>query len=135
MNRLLLVAIVSVLLLSGCDREPSTKATPGAAAKTPEAGTITIARKLKVSGFDPVGEPEIRVMSDGSLVIAFKFMPPSYAEDDEKKYADFDKQMEKALGVPVKHEDRKFFAIMKPEKDTAEKAKAFLEGYRKAHEK
>jgi hypothetical protein len=27
--------------------------------------------------FDPEGEPEIRVMADGSLYVVFNFMPPS----------------------------------------------------------
>ena len=95
----------------------------------------TVLRKIPVVGFDPEGEPEIRVMSDGTLSIAFNFMPPSFAEDDEKGFADFDKQLEKSLGVSVQWEDREFFLIRNPANDTAEKARVFLEGYRKNQRK
>lgn len=74
-------------------------------------------------------------MSDGTLVIVFNFMPPSFAEDDEDGFADFDKQLEKALGVPVRWEDREFFLIRNPANDTADKARSFLEGYRKGQRK
>ncbi len=91
----------------------------------------TIVKKTTVVGFDPAGEPEIREMSDGSLSIVFNFMPPSYAEDDEKSFADFEKQIEKAVKVPVVREDREVFLIRKPANDTVEKARKFLEGFRK----
>lgn len=92
----------------------------------------TVVKTTAISGFDPDGEPEIREMSDGTLMVLFNFMPPSYAEDDESKYADFEKQIEEAIGVPVFREDRERFLIRDPQSDTAEKLKAFLEGYRKA---
>jgi hypothetical protein len=69
-------------------------------------------------------------MSDGSLSVVFNFMPPSFAEDNEDEFADFDKQLEKAIGVPVLHEDREVFLVRKPANDTAERIRAFLEGYR-----
>lgn len=91
----------------------------------------TAVKTIAVSGFDPDAEPEIREMSDGTLIVLFNFMPPSYAEDDEAKYADFEKQIEQAVGVPVLREDRERFLIRNPQSDTSEKLKAFLEGYRK----
>jgi hypothetical protein len=116
-----------MLIVAGCGAEqparPITKET------TPVTQT-SILKKISVSGFDPDGEPEIREMSDGTLVVMFNFMPPSFAEDKEEEFADFDKQLEKALGVPVEREDRELFLIRKPAKDTAEKARVFLEGYR-----
>jgi hypothetical protein len=91
----------------------------------------TILREIPVAGFDPDGEPEIRVMSDGTLLIVFNFMPPSFAENDEEEFSDFDKQLEKAIGVPVQWEDREFFSIRSPNNDTAERARGFLERYRR----
>jgi len=85
-----------------------------------------------VTGFDPEGEPEVQRLSDGSLRVIFNFMPPSYMEetvDDLGPFATFDKDLERALGVPVKWDDREVFLIPQPKADTAAKLKAFLEGY------
>lgn len=90
----------------------------------------TVVKTIAVRGFDPGGEPEIREMSDGTLVLIFNFMPPSYAEDEEVEYADFDEQIERAVEVPVRRDDRELFVIPKPRKDTVEKLKSFLEAYR-----
>ena len=92
----------------------------------------TAAKTIAVSGFDPEGEPEIKEMSDGTLMVVFNFMPPSYAEDQEAKYADFEKELERAVGVPVQRDDREVFLIQAPRSDTVEKLKSFLEGYRKS---
>ena len=89
----------------------------------------TVVKTITVRGFDPEGEPEIREMSDGSIVLIFNFMPPSYAED-EVEYADFDEQIERAIGLPVRRNDRELFVIQKPQKDTTQKLKSFLEAYR-----
>lgn len=90
----------------------------------------TVVKTITVRGFDLGGEPEIREMSDGTLILIFNFMPPSYALDEEVEYADFDEQLERAVGVPVRRDDRELFVIQKPKKDTAEKLKSFLEAYR-----
>lgn len=88
---------------------------------------------IQLSGFDPNGEPVIRVMADGSLHVVFEFMPPSFAEDvdDLGPFKDFDKQMERAIGVPVAWEDREVFMIRQSNADTVDKIRAFVEGYRK----
>lgn len=93
-------------------------------------GQVTIVKTIAVSGFDPGGEPEIREMSDGTLAVVFNFMPPSYAEDEELEYADFDEQLQRAVGVPVRRDDRELFLIKNPQPDTTKKLKAFLERYR-----
>lgn len=90
----------------------------------------TVVKTIAVRGFDPGGEPEIREMSDGTIVLIFNFMPPSYAEDEEVEYADFDEQIERAVEVPVRRDDRELFVIPKPRKDTTQKLKSFLEAYR-----
>jgi hypothetical protein len=35
---------------------------------------------IPLTGFDPEGEPEIRVMADGSWELVFNFMPPPWVE-------------------------------------------------------
>jgi hypothetical protein len=91
-----------------------------------------IKQEIPLSGFDPEGEPVIRVMSDGSLRVAFNFMPPSFAPDADEMgaFADFDKQLEQAAGVPVEWEDRELFLIRRPGHDTLERIRRFVEGYR-----
>ena len=85
---------------------------------------------VSLSGFDPEGEPEIRVMSDGRLLVVFNLMPPSWAEDNPESFDDFDQQLEEAAGVPVVWEDRELFRIERPVSDTLERIRRFLEGYR-----
>jgi hypothetical protein len=33
-------------------------------------------RTITLSGFDPKGEPSIRILADGRLRVVFEFMPP-----------------------------------------------------------
>ena len=127
MSRTPFVSLLLLLGLSGCSQQPPAKSTGNEAATMNQA---TVVKTIAVSGFDPDGEPEIREMSDGTLAVLFNFMPPSYAEDEEAKYADFEKQIEQAVGVPVYREDRERFLLRNPQSDTAEKLKAFLESYR-----
>jgi hypothetical protein len=89
-------------------------------------------RTIKLTGFDPKGEPIIRVMRDGSLLIVFNFMPPSFVPEDQDlgPFADFDKQLERAAGVPVVWDDREVFVIQQPRPDTIERVRKFIEGYR-----
>ncbi len=37
----------------------------------------SIVQEIRVSGFDPKGDPHIRVLRDGTVRIVFEFMPPS----------------------------------------------------------
>jgi hypothetical protein len=86
---------------------------------------------VSLTGFDPEGEPEIREMSDGSMYLVFNFMPPSWAEDDPDPFDDFDKQLSKAIGLPVEWEDREFFRIVRPAADTVQRIKRFLAAYKR----
>lgn len=102
------------------------------AAPLPE---VKVVKTIAVAGFDPEGEPEIHVMSNGSLLVVFDLMPPSYidpGDSDLGAFKGFDKEMERAIGVPVIWEDREVLLIRKPRADTAEKVKGFLERYRKS---
>jgi hypothetical protein len=86
---------------------------------------------VPLAGFDPAGEPEIRVMADGSLYIAFNFMPPSWAEDDPERFDDFDQQLSRAVGLPIEWEDRELFRIERPTEETIERIRHFLAGYKR----
>jgi hypothetical protein len=95
-----------------------------------------IQKEIELTGFDPEGEPVIRVMGDGSLHVVFEFMPPSYAEDeagddDLGSFADFDKQMERAIGVSVQWDDREVFVITRPKPDAVERIREFIQNYRR----
>ncbi len=90
------------------------------------------AQTIPIHGFDEAGEPEIRVMADGSLVIAFQFMPPMRDTDDgvqDPRFERFDKVLAEALEIPVEWDDRELFLIASPEADTVARATAFLERF------
>jgi hypothetical protein len=86
---------------------------------------------IQLAGFDPEGEPQIRVMADGSLYLVFNFMPPSWAEDTPDRFDDFDKQLSKAIGLPVEWEDREVFRVERPGTDTVERIRHFVGAYRR----
>jgi hypothetical protein len=85
---------------------------------------------ITLEGFDPEGEPEIRVMDNGSLELVFNFMPPTWAEENPEAFDDFDVQLSEVLDLEVLWEDREFFVIEEPSDDTVERIKQFLEHYR-----
>lgn len=92
------------------------------------------ADSVAVIGFDPADEPRILVQPDGSVHVAFGFMPPSDAEDREAYFtARFQQQMEESIGVGTTWEDRELFAIPAPKPDTVSRLVRFLETYGKAH--
>jgi hypothetical protein len=97
-----------------------------------------VLRMVRLTGFDPGGEPSIREMSDGSLEVSFEFMPPSDAERAGHpglgEFAAFDREMAAAAGVPVVWEDREFFRIEHAPPGTLERVQAFVEGYRRRAE-
>lgn len=93
-----------------------------------------VLQTVQLAGFDPGGEPSIRVMSDGSLEVSFEFMPPSDVARAGRsglgEYAEFDREMSDAAGVPVVWEDREFFRIEDAPPGTLERVQAFVQGYR-----
>src|SRR5262245_47009772 len=99
-------AIVAVLIsATGCAREPtSTPAGPAQGALPWAKGAAIpvdeIKQTIELKGFDPKGEPVIGVRADGSLLIVFNFMPPSFVPEDQGlgPFAEFDKQLERAAG-------------------------------------
>jgi hypothetical protein len=87
---------------------------------------------IDLTGFDPAGEPEIRVMADGSWELVFNFMPPSWAEDEAERFDDFDVQLAKATGMDVEWDDREVFRFPEPVADgVVDRLQAFLVGCRK----
>jgi uncharacterized membrane protein len=93
-----------------------------------------VVRTVRLRGFDPGGEPSIRLLSDGSLEVDFEFMPPSDVErrgpSGLGEFVAFDQEMAAAAGVPVVWEDREFFRIAKAPPGTLERVQAFIEEYR-----
>jgi hypothetical protein len=93
-----------------------------------------VIQTIKLRGFDPEGEPSIRVMSDGNLEVWFEFMPPSDVEHEGHpglgRFAQFDQEMAAAVGVPVVWEDRELFLVAEPAADTLDRLRAFIEEYR-----
>jgi hypothetical protein len=84
---------------------------------------------ITLEGFDPEGEPEIRIMDNGSLELVFNFMPPSWAEENPEAFDDFDAQLSEALDLEVLWEDRELFLIEEPGEDTVERIRQFLVEY------
>ena len=84
---------------------------------------------IPLTGFDSDGEPEIRVMPDGSLYLAFNFMPPTWAEGEPEPFDTFDEKLQQAIGVPVLWEDRELFLIQNPAHDTVERITTFLKTF------
>jgi hypothetical protein len=117
--------LASLLWICGC----------GQSVRPPNerADEPTLIEEIAVNGFDPDGEPVIKKWSDGTLWIHFEAMPPFFAEDDgtENEFETFELKIQDALGVAVHRDDREVFVIKQPEPDTADKAKAWLEAYRK----
>ncbi len=90
--------------------------------------------KLKLYGFDPEGEPEIRIDDeDGYMWVVFNFMPPSkfemLYEEFQEKFGDFAYKMENYIGVDVIWEDREFFLIKHYKEDTISKLIDFVENF------
>jgi hypothetical protein len=85
---------------------------------------------VPLAGFDPDGEPEARVMADGSLYLVFDLMPPSWAEDAAEQFDNFDQQLTAVCGTAVHWEDREVFRIDRPAPDTIERVRSFLASYR-----
>jgi hypothetical protein len=93
-----------------------------------------VIQTIRLRGFDPGGEPSIRVMSDGSLEVSFEFMPPSDVPHEGDaglgQFARFDQEMAAAIGATVVWEDREFFSIENATADTLDRLRVFIEGYR-----
>ncbi len=94
---------------------------------------------LEIKGFDSLGEPTITREDDGSLALTFNFMPPdnsTYEENlDMDIFDNFDNELSKVLGVEVVWEDREFFNIPSPKKDTIDILKNYLENFWSNHSK
>lgn len=105
---------------------------PAVDASIADAGDPDVVEVIPLSGFDPHGEPTIRRMRDGSLVIVFELMPPSWAEedDDATRFEQLDRELSRMVGVTVEQEDRERFRIARPKPDTVERLRAYLGRFR-----
>ena len=86
-----------------------------------------------LAGFDPSGEPMVRRTATGRLWLCVQFVPPLWVPDKERTgpnslggWADFDKRLAQAIGVPVVWEDREWFRIDHPREDTVQAIHQFL---------
>jgi hypothetical protein len=100
----------------------------------PPVPTSDLVETIRLSGFDPAGEPEVRRFADGSLQVVFSFMPPSFVKDeggwvDLGRYWKLDEEMARAVGVEVVWEDREYFHIEHPREDTIQRLREFLARY------
>jgi hypothetical protein len=93
---------------------------------------------IRLSGFDPVREPTVRRTAEGRLWLCIEYMPPSWAPEKERlklgRWKDFDKQMARAIGVPVVWEDREWFRIDRPRQDSVEAIQRFLLDIRRRYD-
>jgi hypothetical protein len=68
----------------------------------------------------------------------FNFMPPSWVPEDEwadlGRCRNFDRELERAVGVPVAWDDREFFLIDRPRADTVDAVRRFLADFRRRHD-
>ena len=99
MYRLWFLAFLAFLAF-GCSREPE-KAIP--AAKDVGIEPDEVMHTIELVGFEPRGEPVIRVTRDGSLHLVFNLMPPSFVPDEQGLgvFSDFDKQLAHATETSV----------------------------------
>jgi hypothetical protein len=86
-----------------------------------------------LSGFDPAGEPVVRRTAAGRLWLCMQLVPPSWVPDEKRTgrdglgaWADFDRQLARAIRVPVVWEDREWFRIDQPREDTVALIHQFL---------
>ena len=97
-------------------------------APAPAAAPPAVSQEFKVAGFDPHGEPVVRLMQDGSLRIILEAMPPFFADDDttEADFAEFGKVISKQIGLPVIRKDREVFVIRDALPGTAARLRDWL---------
>ena len=96
------------------------------------AATPTVVEKIQIPGIDPeAGDPEIWVMSTGALNLHFQAFPPTQitTEAQTKPYETFAAQLEQYIGAAVSWEDRELFYIAKPQRDTMERIKVFVQAF------
>ena len=97
-----------------------------------------IIREVALPGFDPAGDPYFYWASDGSFWLVFEFMPPSWLPEFERDELgpcrDLDKQLEKALNVPVMWYDRDLYFIETLRQDTIDLISKFLARFRELHD-
>jgi len=88
-------------------------------------------QEIQLSGFDEMGEPVIQVMTDRSIHLQFKFMPPSDIDENGMEFFDdFDVQLANAIGLSVIWDDQERFIIENSQPDTIDKIRHFIENYR-----
>ncbi len=69
-------------------------------------------------------------MNEGSIELAFNFMPPSWGESLTEVFDTFDKKLGAAIGEwNVEWQDREFFRITHPEPETVDLIVKYLQSF------
>jgi hypothetical protein len=95
----------------------------------PTGGPTTVWQTLSLKGFDPNGEPKIRIMVNGSIYVAFSAMPPLNKKRQPlnlPEFEDFSTALQNAANVTVECQSHNCFFIPYPEKDTAQQLRYYL---------
>lgn len=145
-----LVLAVLIHTSGACSRLTSNQSSPTYAATTGLAPTAartiaeitptaqatgpTVVETVTIQGFEnaATNDPEIRRLSDGSVLVVFNCMPPCFEPNVEEIYTSlgpyegFGRQMQAAVGVEVSWEDREFFLLRAPKPDTIAKLREFI---------
>ena len=91
---------------------------------------------VEIDSFDPDGRAWLTQEEDGSLSIAFEFMPPlserAEPPDHLGRFRHFDREMADAIGADVFWEDREVFRIKSPAPDTTQRLREFARTYEPA---
>lgn len=100
-----------------------------------------IIEAVALTGFDPDGDPALRIEASGRMWLVFNVMPPSWLADEDGNAADdlgpcerFGALLERATGVPVLWDDREVVCIEAPRADPPTRIQAFLSRFRTEHD-
>jgi hypothetical protein len=82
---------------------------------------------IPLTGFDKEGEPEVRVMRDGSFDLVFNLMPPSWDEDGN--FDEFEFKLAAKLDHRIERTDREVFRITDTRPDSLYTIRYEIEKY------
>jgi hypothetical protein len=85
---------------------------------------------ITLKGFEENNEPEIRIMSDGTIYLVFNFFPPESFDMSMQDINSFNQELSDYLEVKVIHEDREFFYVHTPLPTSVSRIKTFIETYK-----
>ena len=93
-----------------------------------ELAPTKIINTTSITGFDDNGEPLIYEMDDNSIRVVFSSLPPKSKPAFDLD--EFSKQLVSAIQCGITHDDREIFHIPKPDQNTVNAVKRFIEDYK-----